>query len=405
MKKYFFALGNNFNLSLSELTALFPKNKWQRCGSVVLSDFSDKLDVKELMTLLGGTIKIGEVITAFSLANRHKLSDSVKEVIISAARQDDISGKFNFGFSFYNKNKLPGDFFKLGLAVKKDLKKMNISSRMVISKEPILSSVIVEQNKLLKNGIELCFMVDKYKVFLGKTLAVQDFKALSKRDFGRPYRDDHSGMIPPKLAQIMINLARRDDSDYKKATISDPFCGSGTILMEAYLMGFEKILGSDLSDKAISNSQKNMEWIKKLVDKNKANVDIFQSDVLDLSKNIEKDFLDYIVCEPYLGPQRGFKDFDEVVEDLNILYSKALKVFFDLLKPGGRIVMVWPQFRAENKVWKINPNVEDFVFRPTLDIDEGESISLSLKPEDFNGTIVYGREEQKVWREIIVLEK
>ncbi|PKM91149.1 hypothetical protein CVU82_03805 [Candidatus Falkowbacteria bacterium HGW-Falkowbacteria-1] len=405
MKKYFFALGNNFNLSLAELNALFPKNKWQRCGAIVLSDFSDDLDIKELMLLLGGTIKIGEIVADFSLANRHKLSDSVKEAIVSSARQDDVSGKFNFGFSFYNKNKLSGDFFKLGLAVKKDLKKLDISSRMVMSREPILSSVVVEQNKLLRNGIELCFMVDKTKVFLGKTLAVQDFKSLSKRDFGRPNRDDHSGMIPPKLAQIMINLARRDDKKYKKKVLIDPFCGSGTILMEAYLMGFEKIIGSDLSDKAVLNSQKNIEWIENLFNKNKSNINIFQADVLNLSKNLEENSLDYIVCEPYLGPQRGFKNFDEVVEELNVLYSGSLKVLFKLLKPGGRIVMVWPQFRAENKIWKINPNVDDFVFRPTLDIDEKEFTALSLDMSDLNGTIVYGREEQKVWREVIVLEK
>ena len=60
------------------------------------------------------------------------------------------------------------------------------------------------------------------KGFLGQTLVVQPFKVLSKRDFGRPARDDHSGMLPPKLAQIMINLARRND-DISTKTILDPF--------------------------------------------------------------------------------------------------------------------------------------------------------------------------------------
>lgn len=406
MKRYFFVLGSNFNLSLAELSALFPHNRWEKCDSVVLSDFSEELDCRELMVLLGGTIKIGEVVKEISLANRRSLAESVKRELILEAKKSgtgELSGKFNFGFSFYNKKNLAGDFFKLGLAVKKDLKNMGLASRMVMSREPILSSVVVEQNKLVKNGLELCFMVDKKTVYLGKTLVVQPFKDLSKRDFGRPNRDDHSGMIPPKLAQIMINLARRNDKDYQDKILADPFCGSGTILMEAYLMGFKNIIGTDLSDKAVVDSKKNMEWLFDL--KNNSgkgnNINIFKSDILELDKKIDKNSVDYVVCEPYLGPQRGFKDFTEVVSDLDDLYSKSFEILFDILKIGGRIVMVWPQFRAENKVWKINPKIGRFKFRATLDLNIEDKKELN---KDRN-TLVYGRAEQKVWREIVILEK
>jgi hypothetical protein len=56
-------------------------------------------------------------------------------------------------FLFMAKKELPGDFFKLGLAIKKDLKQIGISSRMVTSRDPILSSVVVEQNKLIEQGL------------------------------------------------------------------------------------------------------------------------------------------------------------------------------------------------------------------------------------------------------------
>jgi tRNA G10 N-methylase Trm11 len=392
MKKYFFVLGSNPELSLAELSALFPDNNWQRIGSVVFSNFSKELDYNSLINSLGGTIKIGEDLTDFSLANRHALSEFIKKEIIKLAQKKNVGGKFNFGFSFYGSKKLPGDFFKLALAVKKDLKNFNISSRIVTSKEQILSSVVVEQNGLVGNGLELCFFIDKNKVFIGKTLTVQPFKDLSKRDFGRPNRDDHSGMIPPKLAQIMINLARGDDSNFKEKKILDPFCGSGTILMEAYLMNFRNIIGSDLSEKAVSDSLKNIDWIidfneKKSISDCGRNIDIFQSDVLDLDRYLDKNYIDYIVCEPYLGPQRGFKDFDQVVGELNLLYSRSLDVFYKILKEKGRIVMIWPQFRAGNKIWKLNPNVS--------------KLNYLVK----RGSLVYGREDQKVWREIIVLTK
>lgn len=401
MKKYFFALGTNFNLSLAELSALFPNNKWQKHHSIVFSDFFEELPAENLMLSLGGIIKIGEIIKEFSLANRRALSDSIKKEIISIAENQNLSGKFNFGFSFYGSKTLPGDFFKLGLAIKKDLKNLNIPSRMVTSRESVLSSVIVEQNKLIDNGVELCLIIDKNRVFLGKTLVVQPFKDLSKRDFGRPNRDDYSGMIPPKLAQIMINLARRNDVDFKNKKILDPFCGSGTILMEAYLMGFKNIIGSDLSEKAILDSQKNIDWIIDLSkDKEEKNIQIFQSDVLEINKKIEESSIDFIVCEPYLGPQRGYRDFSEVIKELNNFYSNTLKVLHQVLKVDGYVVMVWPQFRAENKIWKMNPEIGKFILIPTLN----ENIENNNNFNNRN-TVVYGREEQKVWREIVVLKK
>ncbi len=423
MKKYFFVLGSNEKLSLAELSAIFPNNKWQKLDSIVISDFSSELEIESLMSSLGGIIKIGEIIKELSLANRHSLSESVKKELVQSARREELSGKFNFGFSFYNKKNLSGDFFKLGLAVKKDLKNMGISSRMVMSREDILSSVVVEQNKLIKNGLELCFMLDKSKVFLGKTLTVQPFKDLSERDFGRPNRDDHSGMIPPKLAQVMINLARRDDRDCDKKTLLDPFCGSGTILMEAYLMGFKNIIGSDLSERAVSGTIKNIDWLidyfennkSKNNQKNSSKIDkknifnIFQSDVLDLAEKIEKNSIDYIVCEPYLGPQRGYKKFDEVVMELNELYSKSLEILFDILKLGGRLVMVWPQFRAEGNTWKLDPSIGKFKFYSMLGGGAEGGIKNRSNEKDKTSSIcmsiVYGRPEQKVWREILVLEK
>ncbi len=45
--------------------------------------------------------------------------------------------------------------------------------------------------------------------------------------------------------------------------ILDPFCGSGTILQEAMLLGFKNIYGSDKDKRAIANSKENINWLKK----------------------------------------------------------------------------------------------------------------------------------------------
>lgn len=400
MKKYFFVLGNNPKLSLAELSALFPNNKWELGAFWALSDFPQELDVNKLISVLGGTIKIGEISKIINLANRHALASFLKKDLREKAEQKKDGGKFNFGFSFYGQQKIAGDFFKLGLAIKKDLKQAGISSRMVVSREVTLSSVVVEQNKLIDQGQEICLISTKNKVYVGKTLAVQDFKALSKRDFGRPNRDDYSGMLPPKLAQIMINLARRDDKNFAKKIIFDPFCGSATVLMEAYLMGFKNIIGSDLSAKAIFDSEKNIAWLLDLKkEKEKIKFNIFQSDVLNLDSHLKKESIDYIVCEPYLGPSRDYKKFEEVVLELNELYSKALPVLYNLLSPKGRLCMIWPHFRVGGKTWEVRPHIFKFKRRAVLKYETSEG------QKEKQESLVYGRPEQKVWREIIILEK
>ena len=382
MTKYFFSLGNNSDLSQAELRSLFPEQTWINLGTVLIGEFSEKINPKGLINVLGGTIKIGEIIEDFSLANRKALIRAIKKHSIDLAKKNN-KARFNFGFSFYSKN-IPGDFFKLGLALKKELKELGFSSRMVSSREKALSSVIVEQNKLLPpEGVDFCLLADKKRVFLGQSLAVQPFKVLSKRDFGRPARDDHSGMLPPKLAQIMLNLVRGEDNISTK-NILDPFCGSGTILSEAYLMGFKKIIGSDISAKAVSDSQENLNWTKKFFGRKERNWEVFLSDVLELKKFLKNSSIDYIVSEPYLGPSRGFRDFKSLAKDLNRLYTKAIAIFFDVLKPGGRVIMIWPQFKTKDTFFSLSPEIAGFKKR---------SIS------------VYGRANQVVWREIVSLEK
>lgn len=64
------------------------------------------------------------------------------------------------------------------------------------------------------------------------------------------------GMMPPKIAQIMINLASQGD---RNILLWDPFCGLGTTLIEAFHSGFLKLYGSDLEKNMTEVTKKNME--------------------------------------------------------------------------------------------------------------------------------------------------
>lgn len=394
--KYFFILGTNTELSIAELTAVFDLEKIESINFILpnshvfIVTLNKKIDAGSLMNHLGGIIKIGEI---FAESKKHSA-----DIFTKIKENSSISDKkFMFGFSSYLNN-----FYlkPLAMELKKALKEEGIASRWVTSREPVLSSVVVEQNDLtLDGGAEFVLIEYQGKVQIGKTLVVQPFKDLSFRDFGRPARDDHSGMLPPKLAQIMLNLAKIKS---EQAVISDPFCGSGTVITEAALMGYENLIGSDISPKAIEDTEKNIKWIRDNYQLRITNYELFNKSATELSKFIKPNSVDAIVTEPYLGPQRGQHDVRLVVKELEELYAKSISEFKNILSAKGRIVMIWPVFRTkEGNIFLSKSIAGDFkIVFPLPENLNNKNLRLSNRQ-----TIIYGRPEQRVWREIVILEK
>lgn len=345
----------------------------------------------DILKKIGGTIKFG-------LIHNTTASLSAKDILrsVAFAVPKKAEGKFYFGLSHYGKAKI--NLKVLGMEFKELLKKSGIKSRWVICREPTLSSVVVEQNKLTTDrGAEIIMIEFNKKLLLGKTIAVQPFKELSFRDYGRPARDDRSGMLPPKLAQIMLNLSGiKADS-----VILDPFCGSGTILTEAALMGYKNLIGADISERALHDTKENISWIKKNYELRAASCELFQSDATQLSKHIEPHSVDAIATEPYLGPQRGLIEIHKIIRELEGLYSDSLREFSKILKSSGRIVMVWPVFQGKRSTF-ISPKIAGFKTINLIPANLQKNIFLKITNR---GSIVYGRDGQKVWREIVILEK
>ncbi|MFH1187560.1 MAG: hypothetical protein V1688_01720, partial [bacterium] len=433
-KKYFFILGSNPALSLAEIFGLLnsdvvnnnaevhrlagvspqrtparqgclaPASESPACGQgdsdgasenariitfckdFLIVELDEKIDANKLMGILGGTIKIGIILENGNVNIGAR--DLIEKINI------DKNKKFYFGFSVYGK--INANFKQLAMEIKKELKQDGASSRWVISREKQLSSVVVKKNKLVdENGAEFCVLKNEDKIFWGRTLFVQEFEDYSRRDFDRPQRDSRSGMIPPKLAKIMINLARAE-LDYKSKnniTLLDPFCGSGTILQEAAILGIDKIIGSDLSEKAVEDSRQNLKWLEERINISPQSpnerlrrgtgiagkaldtplgvqrlkrwdscaISIFNSDVRKISGLIPAGSVDLIVAEPYLGPplhgSENENKIDQIVKELSELYISAFKEFKKILRQGGCICMVWPVF----VIYKKN------IFLPILD--------------------------------------
>ena len=164
-------------------------------------------------------------------------------------------------------------------------------------------------------------------------------------------------------------------------------------------MGFTNIAGTDLSPKAIADSKENIDWLKEKYELKSYKTNIFLKNVVKLSESFKPESVEAIVCEPYLGPQRGWNDIKLVKKELEGLYTQALREFSKILKPHGRVVMIWPMFFGNKQ---INPDYYKFEIKCNLPESWRAlpEIKLTLR-----NTIVYGRAGQKVFREIVVLEK
>ncbi|MFH0814506.1 MAG: methyltransferase domain-containing protein [Candidatus Falkowbacteria bacterium] len=357
--QYFFILGRQPELSIAELEAVFKRDKIiAKClastKEFAIFDLKTKIDAEQMIQHLGGTIKIGEIVGTTDSTN---LSATIKSLLPQTDK------KIIFGINDYTGKNKP---INLSKQLKKEIEQ---PCRFVYPQqgEKYLSSVATEKNKLLTDaGAEFnLFSADartchfdpalagEKSLVIGRTLAVQPFEKFSKFDYDRPNKDAESGMLPPKVATIMLNLSEAKQT----ATILDPFCGSGTILQQAALLGFKKILGSDFSAKAVEDSRKNIAWIEQQTNK-QFNIEIAQLDARILSNEVAKNSIDVIVTEPFLGkPLWGNEPLNVIkqqVSELEIFYAEILEQLAVVLKKTGTLVIIVPSFNIKQQTFNLN---------------------------------------------------
>jgi len=252
MSSYVFFLGSNPTLSAVELVTTLKRQGYVPQIEIAEAEYIllglEKTLPDNFLKCLGGVNRIAKL-----LAKQSRLWEAEGLVdMLSPTR-----GKFNLGISTLN---IDGDYAKrVGFEVKKLLKKEDVKVKFILPKEKggQLNSAQVIFNKLTSPpNKELTVIGHEDEYLLVETKQIQDIQAYEKRDTGRPVRDARVGMLPPKLAQIMLNLV--PDFVSQPPVILDPFCGLGTILQEGYLMGYEMI-GSDVSERMVEASRKNID--------------------------------------------------------------------------------------------------------------------------------------------------
>jgi tRNA G10 N-methylase Trm11 len=386
----FALLGAHPNISLAEIEAVTgAKPSWQAAELAIFDDVS--WNFSELQDRLGGTQKLGSVVGTVTNVDVKELAAFVGADLIDQVPE----AKIHFGVSVYGTDaakleKVRTELKNLGFEIKTYLKEAGRSARYVISRDATLSSVVIKNNDLLKKGAEFVFLVRDNDIVIGKTLATQDVDVWSHRDMDRPRRNAKQGMLPPKLARIMANLAAGPGSLVNR-TVLDPFCGSGTVLMEAGLLGATRLIGGDIAPIAIADTKANLEWISK--ESPVAVPDLYNCKASEISEFLGTDAVDTVITETYLGsPRKGAESREDIGKSLSYIETIYRETFANLkpsLKPGATIILTAPIHELDGVELEIDA------------VGIMTELGYSQVPTSFE-PLIYRHQNQLVGRKILI---
>jgi Predicted DNA modification methylase len=384
---YIAVLGRQPAIGLAELESKFGSEN----VSIVSSDIA-KIDCNEFdISRFGSIKKAGKVIIEFSSGST---SENSKIVFDTLANQiDAIEGKVTIGLSSYTNVFGARDLQQIGLKLKSHSKKRGYGLRLVPNEKSELSTATSHHNRLglSPNKIEvLIATTTDNRVVIATSVGSQNISAYANRDQNRPARDMFVGMLPPKLAQTIVNMAV---GQTECNAVLDPFCGTGVLLQEALLMKYG-VIGTDLSEKMISYSKTNMEWLE---DKLRRSLS-YQLSVGDATTYKWDCQFDVVACEAYLGqpfsaPPSPAK-LIEVQQTCKGVISSFLSNVSKQIKPGTRICIAIPAWRRVNGSFS-RLNLLDSLPRLGYNLVEFKHASQS--------DLLYHRDNQIVGRELLVL--
>ncbi len=348
--RYFFESGVFPELSFVELVSVFHSfnispDCIRRTDEKILLVESNALTINELHKIflrLGGFVRFGIVI------------DDLDTFLTPYTKQEKIT----FAISSLNsKNVTLKEIQSLSNDIKRNFKKIGISSRFILPKRNVLNAAQITKNNILEEGFELCIFDIKRERYFGNTIAVQDINSFVKRDLDKPFSDYDMGVLPQKLARIMCNL-----TGLKEGIIWDPFCGSGTILMEASELGFD-VLGSDIDIRSIEGSEQNLRWL--LGEDTKYNV--FYLDIHNVEKkairHLKLTGINAVVCEPFMGPPQrrviSVSKAEELLNNVKKIYISLFKVLDQISTSNFKVVLILPEYKTTNG-W-ISLRIKDIV--------------------------------------------
>lgn len=315
------------------------------------------LRLSNLMSVLGGTLRLVDLL-ATSKEPRLLPNQPTKlaEVIWQEAGLAAGEGKLPVGLSALNLS--PSLLTKVLGELKNRAKAAGRSLRVIVPARghSELSAASVRQNKLLTKGFEFVFIGRPGGVLLGQTLVIHDPNRDALLDRGIPAANARSGMLPPKLARMMVNCAI---GDMKDVAVYDPFCGNGRILLEAALQGYT-VIGRDIDTSKVEASIKNLDWLRQ----NFSVEPKYQVSQQDAVKAVADLPAHVIAAETWLGPPLHLLPYADKARgyaaDVAAMLIPAIRSL--LAGKPKRVVLAVPAWRLSGGGIQEVPGVLD-VFR------------------------------------------
>lgn len=357
---YLAVLGREPELSKAELEALFVKVK-QISNNLALFETDILPDINKL----GGSLKLAIKLDKKPLDFLSKLE-----------------GKITLAVSDYSSGASKKTASLEAMKLKKILVRHGKSVRVVLG-DAVLSTATSLHNGLSGKNPKKVELI-KFDNNWYRVIGVQDIDAYARRDQRRPARDAKVGMLPPKLAQILINLCGVLEPG---AVVLDPFCGTGVLLQEALLMGYFAY-GTDISERIVDFSKKNLEYFKF---KN------YKLEVGDATSFQWQQPIAAVACEGYLG-----KPMSKIPSAIELKEQKqeCSNIILGFLKNlGSQIKSKTPVVVAAPAWLRLDGGYERLEI-----LDQIQDMGYNVENKTREG-LFYHREGQIVARDIIILRK
>lgn len=405
-------LGRQPALGLAELESLYGADKLKLVGAqAVIVDVDPCLLAFDR---LGGSVKFCKLLTILDTIEWKKIEQFLVQVGPGHS-QTMPEGKMLLGLSVVGCNVPLRQLEATGLTVKKAIRKTGRSVRLVPNKALELNSAQIIHNKLTgPNGWELVFIRNGDKTLVAQTVKVQDIESYTRRDRERPKRDTKVGMLPPKLAQIIINLSvgRLQEDTLQSIceipagqpipkpmldkAILDPFCGTGVVLQEALLMGYSA-LGSDLEQRMVDYTESNINtWLRSWYD--------FQTSAVteqgDATAHQWQCDIDFVASETYLGrpftSRPGPEILSQTASECNLIIRKFLQNIGQQIKSGTRLCLAVPAWQTGNNQFRHLPLIDSL-----SELGYNRMSFEHVRDSD----LIYHRVDQIVGRQLLILIK
>jgi tRNA G10 N-methylase Trm11 len=373
MKKYLFVFGRNPNVSLAEAISYFVSRNLTYKIELVVEELAiisleeSFFKGKKIISQLGGTIKIGEILSEGDYSNLIPYVGSSSKIKYAVSSYGNP--EYTLEFEDYLKT-----WFK-SEKIKAQKKKGNIDR---LTPRDISSDLI------------------EYLVFgkyIAKSVAVSKPAKYKQRDLKRP-ENDFLKNTSIRLSKMLINLSQVK----KKELLLDPFAGTGVILQEALLSKIN-VVGVDIDKKTTFSAIKNCGWIKKEYNL-KTNFKIIHDDSSNLAKYIPANSVDGVATEPFMGAY-----LDNMLthgaalttsKKLEKMYFSVLSAVSSVLKKDAKIAIIVPNFRTK-KEGRVS-----FDFNSLLDKLNFKIINLD---DAVKFPLIYADSNSKIERQIYVISK